>query len=186
MMFGPRLRGASRAALLVSGLMLAGCSSIPLSTLWQLRGFTGDRLTALEPARLRVAARVDSPAMRLDPHGMRLSLEFISRDTAVVERHEFSLRPAKVFDAVLTAPAGRPWTVLELDDAGLQAMRVLQPKLSDAKARYSEFTFSVSSSFDGPLPTGTREIVMSVRLQLAGRQAPMTVLDRARIELGRD
>lgn len=64
-------------------------------------------------------------------------------------------------------------------------MCILQPKHSGARARYGALSFSVRSSFDGPLPTGTSEIVMSVRWQLAGRQVPMTVLDRANRALSR-
>lgn len=167
--------------------VLSACASIPLGTLWQLRGFGAEELAALAPEQLRVAARADAPPMALGADGLRLVLELTPRDAARgPERHVFALRPARVGDAALAPPGGRPWQVYALDEAGLRAMRALQPRLATAKTHYRAFSFSVGSDFDDTLPPGTREVVFSVRLRLSDAQAPFTLFDRAKIPVGDD
>ena len=52
-----------RRALLALAALVAGCTSVPLSTMWRLRNFGPDQLLALEPTELRAAARVDRRAV---------------------------------------------------------------------------------------------------------------------------
>lgn len=167
-------------------LALASCASIPLGTLWQLRGFDGQALAALAPEQVRVAARVEAPPVRIRDDSMRLTLTLTPRDGSPADRHVFALRPSATSDIQLAPTGGRPWQVFELDDAGLRAMRALQPKLADAKRDYSSFAFSVASNFDGTVPPGTREVVFSVRLRLSDAQAPFTLFERAKVAMSGD
>lgn len=179
-----RNRALRRFAILLLCVALPACTSIPLGTLWKLRGFDLADLAALAPEQVRVAARVDAPAMEVSADGMRLVLELEPRGGGAAERHAFALRPAAVSDAALAPAGGRPWRVFALDDDGQRAMRALQPVLADLRERYVGASFSVNADFDGAPPPGTREIVFSVRLRLSDTQAPLTLFDRARMPIG--
>jgi hypothetical protein len=179
----PALR---RGVLAVLCVALSACASIPLGTLWTLRGFDLADLATLAPEQVRVAARVDAPAMEVSTTGARLVLELTPQGAGAVERHAFALRPATVSDASLAPAGGRPWRVFQLDDDSRRAMRALQPVLGTLRERYSGASFSVNADFDGAPPPGTREIVFSVRLRLSDAQAPFTLFDRARMPLTTD
>ena len=54
------LLGLAALAALTAGA--AGCTSVPVSTMWRLRNFGAEELFALDPTHLRAAARVDARA----------------------------------------------------------------------------------------------------------------------------
>lgn len=85
--------------------LLAGCTSIPLGTLWKLRNSGVEALATLDPEQLRVASRIEPAPLHLDPARSKLILTLMPRGGAVPVRHTFGLRPAKVYSGLLV-PAG--------------------------------------------------------------------------------
>lgn len=78
---------------------------------------------------------------------------------------------------------GPRWTVLKLDAEGIATWQRLQPKLAHFKATYRGFAFSAKFSHLGMPPTGTDAYIMSVWLQLGPDQAPLELIDRARVKV---
>ena len=164
-------------------LLLSACASIPLGTLWKLRGFDENTLVQLEPSDLRTALSL-VPAVDVQPESVKLSLE-LSRDNAGPESHAFGLEPA-------TGPGPvdreRRYSLWQLDDAGLKALSGVQRQLRAAQAgeaqAYSGATFSVTfrPDFQGDPPEALR---VSVQLLLAPEDGWLLLLDEAELPTNR-
>ena len=174
------LRALAGAA---AGALLAGCMSVPLSTMWQLRSFSAEDLAAIDPAELRVASLVEPGPSRLDPTRSKLTLTLDTKAGAP-EVHAFGLRLAQVQGGPIM-PADDPrWQVLELDAGGLAAMRALKPRLANIREHYTGATLDVAMKLADGMPEGIDELRFSVRVQLADDQAPLVLFDRARVPVG--
>ena len=172
-----------RLVIFIACLALAGCASIPLGTLWKLRGFDENTLVQLEPSDLRAALSL-APAVAVQPESVKLSLE-LSRDNAGPERHAFGLEPA-------TGPgpldSERRYSLWRLDDAGIRALASVQRSLRAAQASdtdaYSGATFSVNfqPDFQGDPPEALQ---VSVQLLLAPEDGWLLLLDEAELPINR-
>lgn len=164
-------------------LLLSACASIPLGTLWKLRGFDENTLVQLEPSDLRTALSL-APAVDVLPESVKLSLE-LTRDDAEPERHAFGLEPATG-----PGPVDRDhrYSLWQLDAAGRQALASVQRSLraaqaSDTKA-YSGATFSVNfrPDFQGDPPDALQ---VTVQLLLAPEDGWLLLLDEAKLPITR-
>lgn len=166
-------------------LLLAGCASIPLSTLWKMRSFDPADLATVEPRDVRMAERIEPASMRTDPKRSHLELRLTPRGQTAEEVYAFGLRETRVYDSRLVPAADPQWQVFALDDDGIATWRRLRPKLLDIKRRYSKAVFGFTTkTLDAP-PPGVDEMIYSVRLQLGLDQAPLVLLDRAPLEIER-
>lgn len=179
-----RLRAAALA--MAAALLATSCASIPLSTMWQLRKFEVADLAALDPAQLRVAGLVEPGPSRIDPARSELTVTLTPNGGAADEVHAFGLKLSPVQGGPILPAEDPRWQLLELDAAGLAAMRRLQPRLANLGERYSGWKLSVSMQLEGGPPKDTRELRFSVRVQLADDQPPMTLFDRARVPVERE
>ena len=180
----PRLPARLRAACILAALAMAGCMSIPLATMWQLRNFSAEDVAAVDPAALRVATLVEPGNARFDPSRSKLTLT-LARKSGTAEPHVFGLRAASVQGGAIVPTADPRWQVLELDAQGRAAMRALQPRLAKIREHYTGATFDVSMKLDEDIPVDVDDVRFSVRLQLAADQAPLVLFDRARIPVDR-
>lgn len=176
----PIARGVLRAIALVPLLMLAGCASVPLSTMWTMRNFD---IAAIDPDALRMATAMEPDALRIDPTKAMLELRLTPRAGGEDEVHALALRDAAVATDGLVPDDGRHWQVFRLTPESAAALHADKPRFGeDIKANYSGAAFSVKFGFvDGAPMAGLDELRASVRLALATDQTPFTLLDRARI-----
>ncbi|MDY0021636.1 hypothetical protein [Arenimonas caeni] len=174
-----------RRQLLVLGacLGLAACASIPLGTLWKLRGFDEQTLERLEPTDLRAAVAL-KPEADVLPDSVRLALELQRRD-GPPERHAFGLEPGTG-----PGPLDRRlrYSVWQLDQAGLKALASVQRTMRAARAAdedaYTGATFSVNFRPDlGDAPPAALQV--SVQLMLAPEDGWMLLIDEANIPVSR-
>lgn len=173
------------AALLVGVALLTGCMSIPLSTMWAMRSFEPGDLAAIEPGDVRVATLVEPSIGGIDPDKARLKLTLTPRQ-GEPEVHVFGLVLSPVQGGPIV-PGGHPqWQVLQLDPAGVAAMRALEPRLSDLESHYKGWALNVSVQGLDKTPKHVDTLYFSVRVQLARDQAPLTLFDRAEIEMERE
>lgn len=182
------LRGILPA--LVCTLVLAGCASVPLGTLWRLRNFSPQDLYAVKPAQVRLAGRVDPTPLRIDATRSGLVLKLTPRASgAAQEVYRFGLRASVVYDPRLVPDAGdggRRWQVFALDDAGVAAWNRLRPKLKDIKQQYRAASFAFRFETDRKPGASVRALVVSARLQLAPEQAPLVLLDDKSLPIDRN
>ena len=173
------------AGLLAIGLV-AGCMSIPLATMWQLRSFEVADLAALDPAQVRVAGLIEPGSGRIDTAKSTLTVKLSPKGGGTDEVHAFGHEPAPVQGGPILPTDNPRWEVLQLDAAGLAAMRKLQPRLTRIEDDYAGWSLSVSLQLQGGPPKDVPELRFSVRVQLADDQAPMTLFDRARVPVDHD
>ncbi|KFL36888.1 hypothetical protein [Arenimonas donghaensis] len=169
--------------LLAACLLLPACASIPLGTLWKLRGFDENTLIQLEPADLRTALSL-APDVDVQPESVKLSLE-LARDASEPERHAFGLEPA-------TGPGpfdrDRRYSLWQLDAAGRQALASVQRSLRAAQANdskaYTGATFSVNfrPDFQGKPPEALQ---VTVQLLLTPEDGWLLLLDEAKLPITR-
>ena len=171
----------ARVVLVAALALLAGCMSVPLSTLWQMRSFGADDLAAMDPVQLRVATRIEPGQARVDPDRSNLTLTLHGKDGASDDVHAFGLRPARIQGGPILPPGEPGWHVLALDDAGRAAVQRLKPRLANVREHYSGATFNFNIKFAEDIPKSVAMVRFSVRLQLADAQDPFTLFDRARI-----
>lgn len=162
--------GAPPARLLAATLLLAllpallsACASIPLSTMWKLRGFDAQTLMQLDPADLRVATTL-VPRVQILPDSVRLTLA-LSRDDGDDVRHEFALESRNQ-----AGPDARlPWQVWALDADGRRGFADVQRALRAADAgdaapfTGASFNVALKPEFGEDPPAVLR---MTVQLQL--------------------
>lgn len=172
-----------RLLLAAALLLLAGCASIPLSTLWKLRGFDGDDLVTMEPADLRAALWLQ-PQVPVAPESVRLSLS-LDRADGAPERHDFGLEPARGPGPVEPGKTYRPW---QLDADGRRALAAVQRQLRAARdaggAAYEGASFQVSfKPAFGETPPD--KLLVSVQLLLDPAQGWFLLLDEAELPVAK-
>ncbi|WP_374605604.1 hypothetical protein [Arenimonas sp.] len=169
--------------IVVACLALAACASIPLGTLWKLRGFDETTLVQLEPSDLRAALSLE-PAVGVRPDSVELALE-LTRDGAGPERHAFGLEQA---NGPGPLDRERRYSLWRLDAAGIRALASVQRSLRAARAAdttaYSGATFSVNfqPDFQGEPPDALQA---SVQLLLSPEDGWLLLLDEAELPVTR-
>ena len=178
-----RARGVATLAIaLVLAVGLAGCASIPLSTIWKMRNFSAASLAAIDPAQVRVGVLVEPGSGRIDPGKSTLQVTLTPKEGAP-EVHRFGLQRARVQGGAVV-PGGDPrWQVLQLDAAGATAMRALMPRFEHLERDYSGWTLNVGAGGMDPPPAGTQFMFISIRVQLADDQDPIVLFDRAKVAM---
>ncbi len=164
-------------------LLLGGCASIPLSTLWKLRGIGIDDLVAMEPADLRAALWLE-PQVPVSPDSVRLSLS-LDRAGGGRDQHVFGLEPARGTGPIDADKVYRPW---QLDPDGRRALAAVQRQLRAARdaggAAYEGATFEVTFRPDfGDAPPD--RLLVSVQLLLDPAQGWFLLLDEAELPVAK-
>jgi hypothetical protein len=152
-------RAAPLAALLP--LLLAGCLSIPVATIWKLRDFGPEQLFALDPTALRAALLVDP---RVTMQGGRIDIDIEPPDKAPKRSYAILLQQPQRDDPRLPrAPAGRVWQVFAMSP---QSVAEFQKLKQEFKAIPKGTAVNVRVGFDeGSVPAALRR-EFPVRLDL--------------------
>lgn len=173
-----------RTTVLLMVLMLCGCMSVPLATMWQMRNFEASDLMQVQPEQIRLAGKIDPAPIAIVPARSHLALVLVPRAQGAADvQYEFGLRNARLSESGLVPSADPRWQVFELDDKGIAAWKRLQPELINLKANYQGATFKFEFKTEGNAPAGTDAWITSARLQLGPSQQPLTLMDRARIPI---
>lgn len=114
--------------------LLAGCTRIPLGSLWQLRQFSFEHF---EPDALRLALHLPA-AYAMPRDALRIEAR-VQREGEPARSEHFMLResPGDAQGAELppvSAPGGR-WVVLKLDAGEAERVRAFRRQLTAAKAQ---------------------------------------------------
>jgi hypothetical protein len=139
----------ARRLLLAALLLIAGCTTVPLSTIWKLRSFGPEQLVALNPKELRAAARVDS---RVTMSGVMIVVEVEPAAGAPKRRYELKLdAPQREDPRLERAPAGRRWFVFALSPQGVEEFeRIKREYASIPKGSRGTVSVSAEEGFVPP------------------------------------
>lgn len=117
----PRRRIVAALALLAFGT--AGCTSVPLSTMWKFARFDRDAFLAIDPAQLRAAALTDARATMKD---VTLRVTLTPKDGAAREGSIALTEPVDRDARLPPAPAGRRWNVFALTPDAQREFKALR------------------------------------------------------------
>ena len=161
---------------------LAGCTSIPLSTLWKLRDFTVESFFAKDPAQLRVAVLTEK-SMKRGPNAPLIDIRVKAASTKRI-CYAFALDPvdaSQKSEVILERPAAdRRWYVFALSPAGIDAFRQAQ---RDAKIKRQEETeIEVGITMTKVLETDGTPFPMRIDLVLDRRDGYFTLIKETTVD----
>jgi hypothetical protein len=173
----PRRR---RLMLLAPALLASGCLSIPVSTMWKMRGFGVDEFFALDPALLRGAVRTDALARY---EAVVIDIDVKLQGQAPV-RHALELRSLQAGDARLDpAPSGRRWYVFALGAPGEAVFRDLRQHLAAIKRDGSnEIRIGIGAREAEVPPDLARALPLRLDLLLDPREGYFTLFKETTVD----
>ena len=136
----------TRSFVVIALLAIAGCTSIPLATMWKLRDFTVESFFAKDPAQLRVAVQVDK-TMRRGPDSPKIDIRVKAASTKPI-CYAFALDPVDASaksELILERPApDRRWYVFALSPEGIDAFRKAQRELKIKQQEQTEIALNIT------------------------------------------
>jgi hypothetical protein len=168
------------AALTAVAAGLAGCTSVPVATMWRLRNFGAEQLFALDPAHLRAAARVDA---RATMKNVTISLEVRPADGAPPRSYLIPLEQPVDDLRLERAPADRRWFAFALSPQGLaEYQRIKREYASIPKGSHG--TVKIAASDDGTVPAELkRAFPLRVDVLLDPAEGYFTLIGETRLDL---
>lgn len=174
----------SRLSMVALTLVLASCTSIPLSTMLEFRSFGEEEFLNLQPEHIEAKIQLDEPA-RADVAQTRLAviltteqsvrsyqfpLVLISEQHIASERGLFSQKPAKNQYS------------FKLSDEAVENFRTVQEDVQRHESM--DFEFTVNSSMD-ELPEHIDEVRLSLFLKLSEDSEFITMFRNAKLKINR-
>ena len=129
-------------------VLLAGCTSVPLTTMWKLRDFSVESFFAKDPTQMRVAIQVDK-TMKRGPNSPMIALQIKAASTRPI-CYAFALDPVDALGkselTLASAAADRRWYAFALSPSGVEAFRKAQRELKLKKQEEAEIGLNVTLS----------------------------------------
>jgi hypothetical protein len=171
--------------LLIVGLILCGCSAVPLQTLWRLRNFSVQDVTSIDPNELR--ARIILPAdMFLKPDSSRIVIEFTD-DKGQSNPYKFPLDiiERKEITQGLFRKKHVAISTLRLSRPAVDDFVRIQKDLQTKELKHERASVYVSSAFDESESLKNGEISkpfeLSILLKLKAEEDYFTLIDKAKV-----
>lgn len=167
--------------------MLAGCTSVPLGSLWALRQLD---FWTLDPAQLHAMALLPA-GVGAQPEALKVTLKAQrGGGSAEVAEEHLALRAAAAIQAPPgPTPAGAHWLPLAFDDADAARFNAFRTRLqawkaADGKVADRNFHLSVEPALCSHLPGGveTKKVVISAWARWQAGQEMLAVLDGASLK----
>jgi hypothetical protein len=152
-------------------LFVAGCTGVPLSTMWKMRGFDAADFAQLDPAAVRAAIQL--------PEDLAVAADSVQLDVTLgrgegASHHAIPLREIASGRTVAGLPAAKPgltWRLLDVAPENLDDFRALQAAMGSRAAAPGDttsgkgLTISVGCRFE-EAPDLADAIPVEIRLQL--------------------
>ncbi len=171
--------------LLVVGLVLGGCSAVPLRTLWRLRNFSVHDVAAIDPNALR--ARIILPVdMLLKRGGSHIVIE-LTDDEGHGDSYKFPLETIEQEEITqgLFRKKSVTMSTLRLSPQAVSDFVRFQKELQTKERKHGRASVHVSSAFDWSEPLKDEEtpkpFELSILLKLKANEEYFTLIDKAKI-----
>lgn len=161
-------------------LLAAGCSSVPLTTMWKFARFDRDAFLAIDPAQLRAAALTDARATMKD---VTIRVSLAPKSGGATREGVIALTEPVSRDARLpAAPAGRRWNVFALTPDAQREFKALREAAVQMPAG-SSMTLGVSASEGTVPPELMTRFPLRLDLQLNAAEGWFTLLKDGELDL---
>ena len=173
-------------ALVLVTVLLSGCSSIPLLTMWKLHSFGPQEVKALDPATIRVAIKLPTK-LEFEPEKTTLDIELKPKDMQVQPLHERAnlvllSKGAEISAGVPAAEPGYIWYLLKLSLGGISSFKDFQHRLTpDIKQRYKSITLNVNWSTPNFDAFRSTAYLLTVWLRLQKNKGYFPLFENARV-----
>ena len=171
--------------LLLAGLIVGGCSAVPLRTMWRMRNFSVQNVTSIDPNELR--ARIILPVdMLLKSDSSRLIIE-LTDDKGQGDSYKFPL------EIIEREEITQGWfrkkrvaqSILRLSRQAVSDFVRFQKELQTKERKHGRAGVHVSSAFDRSEPFKEGEtpkpFELSVLLKLKAEEDYFTLIDKAKV-----
>jgi hypothetical protein len=170
-----------RAWLALAAFAIAGCLSIPVSTMWKLARFDRAALLAIDPRELRAAALIDQRATMKD---VTMKVTLAPKDGKPVEYQVLLTEPVNRDARLPAAPKGRRWEIFALTPAGQRDFLRMREDALKLPAG-SSLTLALSAR-EGNVPAQlARSFPLRLDLVLDAKEGWFTVLKDTELDLMR-
>jgi len=171
--------------LLVVGLILGGCSAVPLRTMWRLRNFSVQNVASIDPNELR--AKIILPVdMLLKPGGSHIVIE-LTDDKGQGDSYKFPLEIVEREEITqgLFRKKHIALSTLRLSREAVSDFVRFQKGLQTKERKHGRASVRVSSAFDRSEPFKEGEIPkpfeLSILLKLKAEEDYFTLIDKAKV-----
>lgn len=170
-----------RGWLALAVLAVAGCLSVPVSTIWKLARFDRAALLAIDPGDLRAAALIDQRATMKE---VTMKVTLAPKDGQPVEYQVLLTEPVNRDARLPAAPKGRRWEVFALTPDGQRDfLRIREDALKLPAG--SSLTLGLSAREGIVPPELTRSFPLRLDLLLDAKEGWFTVLKDTELDLTR-
>jgi hypothetical protein len=171
-----------KAVLLVVILLLTGCSSIPLSTMLEMRSYSKEDFLATQPEQLRAQVLLAQP-VRADLDKVQLQLELETGKGSRLYQFPLQLlveeQLPQVSGLFSTTPAKTSYT-FKLSELAITNFVEMQQLLAEQKTAKLNFTIS-SGLLD--ILKGASSVTLTARLKLSEQNDYLTLFEDAKLAL---
>ena len=171
-----------KVILLTVILLLTGCSSIPLSTMLEMRSYSKEDFLATQPEQLRAQVLLVQP-VRADLEKVELQLAL--ETSKGLRLYQFPLQllvedqQPEVSGLFSTTPAKNSYT-FKLSEEAITNFVEMQQLLAEQKSAKLNFTIS-SGLLD--IPKGASSVTLTARLKLSEQNDYLTLFEDAKLAL---
>jgi hypothetical protein len=171
----------TRLRFVIALLALAGCMSVPVSTLWKLSRFDRASLLAIDPKELRAAALIDQRATMKD---VTMKVTLTPKEGKPVEHRVLLTEPVSRDPRLPAPPAGRRWEIFALTPDGQRDfMRVREAAMNLPQG--SSLTVALAAREGNVPPELMRGFPLRLDLLFDAKDGWFTVLKDTELDLTR-
>lgn len=159
---------------------LAGCTSVPLATMWKLRSFSVDEFFAMNPDDLRAAVRTDA---RASFNAVDINIT-VTPKGGEASNHAIRLQQAVTADPRLEpAPADRRWYVFALGPQGVKVFDAVRRDVTAVrKIPGSSLRLGICAQEASVPPEIAKALPMRVDLLLDPKEGWFTMISETRVD----
>lgn len=159
---------------------VAGCTSVPLATIWKMRSFTVDDFFALNPDDLRAAVRTDA---RASYGAVDINIT-VAPKGGEASHHAIRLQQAVASDARLEPPpANRHWYVFALGPEGVKVFDAVRRQVAVVRRiPGSSLRLGIGAQEANVPPDIAKALPMRLDLMLDPKEGWFTMVSEMRVD----
>jgi len=164
--------------------ILAGCGSVPLSTMWRMKDFSIQDVAAIDPNELR--ARIISPDLVPEQEGGHLDIGFLDNDSNDMYTFPLEIIERKEETKGMFRKRVVRTTTFKLTSEAVDAFVRFRKLILANKRKNRKVLLIVSPAFEPiKIKDEPKVLEISILLKLKAEEDYLTLINKARIDLSK-